>query len=90
VTTTPADPATETPQRALKVAGAAVVANIVVMILGLVVGGGLFLLAEALLGLVVVVTSMVQYRRGSRYTGVGLLGGWIGGMLIAAVVLAVT
>ena len=90
VTTTPADPATETPQRALKSAGIAAIVNIVVLIVGFVVGRELFLLGEALLGLAIVVTAMVQYRRGLRYTGVGLLGGWIAGMLLAAVILAVT
>jgi hypothetical protein len=80
--------ASETSQRGLRAAGITVAANIVLLILGLTAGPGPFLLGQALLGLATVVTSMVQYRRGWRYTGLGLLGGWLGGLLVAIAILA--
>ncbi len=41
-----------------------------------------FLGGEALVGLAAVIASMVLFRRGARYTGLGILAGWIGGLAL--------
>jgi hypothetical protein len=45
-----------------------------------------FLGGEILVGLAVIVVSAILFRRGWRYTGVGLMGGWIGGWLLLLLV----
>ncbi len=50
--------------------------------------GAAFFGGEALVGLAAVVVSSIQFRRGWRYTGVGLMGGWIAGLLIVALIQA--
>ncbi len=37
---------------------------------------------EMLVGLGAIITSMVLFRRGWRYTGLGLMAGWIGGLAL--------
>jgi len=41
-----------------------------------------FLGGEAVVGLAAVIASMVLFRRGARYTGLGILGGWLGGLAL--------
>lgn len=45
---------------------------------------------EILIGLACVIISAVQFRRGLRYTGVGLMGGWLVGLLVLMVLLFLT
>jgi hypothetical protein len=46
----------------------------------------IFFGGEALLGIACLVTSAVLYRRGWRYTGLGLMGGWIAGFLLGVLI----
>ena len=48
-----------------------------------------FLGGEILVGLGCVIASMVLFRRGRRYTGVGLMGGWIVGLALVIAVQAI-
>jgi hypothetical protein len=45
-----------------------------------------FLGGEILVGLGCLITSAMLFRRGWRYTGVGLMGGWIGGLVLVMLV----
>ena len=40
---------------------------------------------EILIGLTCVIVSALQFRRGWRYTGIGLMGGWLVGLLAVMV-----
>ena len=42
---------------------------------------------EVLTGLACVIASALLYRRGWRYTGLGLMGGWIVGLVIVGLLL---
>jgi hypothetical protein len=44
---------------------------------------GTLLLGEAVLGLVCLITGAILFRRGHRELGLGLLGGWIVGLISA-------
>jgi len=57
-------------------------------------GGGLedvaaaaltFLGSQVLLGLTCLIVSAILFRRGRRFTGLGLIGGWLVGLLIVVV-----
>jgi hypothetical protein len=43
---------------------------------------------EIVIGLAATVVSAILFRRGWRYTGLGLMGGWIGGLALLLVVQA--
>jgi hypothetical protein len=97
VTETSSDPSTETPKRGVIAAAIALAAHALVVLGGFVAaqivspsGGGMQDLAAAAVTVVggeivvtlgCVIVSAVQFRRGWRYTGVGLMGGWLVGFL---------
>lgn len=43
---------------------------------------------EALTGLAALIVSALLFRRGARYTGLGLMGGWVVGLVAVMVLLA--
>jgi hypothetical protein len=71
-----------------KTAAVAAAVNVVILLLGLLTSRSVFWLGLMIAGVVAVVTAMLRYRRGQRYTGVGLLGGWLAGLLLDFVILA--
>jgi hypothetical protein len=103
VTATSSDPATEAPKRGVIAAAIALGAHAVVVLASFVAarvvtpsGGGLqdvaaavvtILGGEIVIGLACVIIGALQYRRGLRYTGLGLVGGWVVGFLAVMVLL---
>lgn len=95
--TPPAPSSTDTPKRGVIAAAIALGAHALVVLAGFLAaqmvdasGGGFqdiaaavatVLAGEIITGLACVIVSAVQYRRGQRYTGLGLMGGWIAGFV---------
>jgi hypothetical protein len=44
-----------------------------------------FLGSQVVLGLACLIVSAVLFRKGRRYTGLGLIGGWLAGLLIVLI-----
>jgi hypothetical protein len=89
VSTTTPDRAAETPKRAAIAAAVALGAHVVILLATSITGSAAtFLGGEALIGLAAVVVSALQFRRGWRYTGVGLMGGWLAGLFLIVLVQA--
>jgi len=90
VTTAASGPSTDTPKRGLKAAAIVVAAHVVVVLVAVLTDRAIvFLSLEALLGIAAVGTSMALYRKEMRYTGIGLMGGFVGGLVLVALIQAI-
>jgi hypothetical protein len=107
VTTTPVEPAADTPARGILAGAIAFGGHVLVFLAAFLAGrlvkpsggGGMEDLAavvvtllggELLLALTCLIAGAVLFRRGWRRTGVGLMGGWLVGMVIVVMLQALT
>jgi hypothetical protein len=80
-------PATETPKRGVVAGAIAFAAHVVVFLIALAGGGAILFGGETLLAIASLVVATVLFRRDGRYTGVGIMAGWLVGLLVLALVL---
>jgi hypothetical protein len=104
VTATSSNPGTEAPKRGVIAAAIALAAHVLVVLAAFVAARvvgpgegmqdlaavvGTLLGGEILVALTCVIVSAVQFRRGWRYTAIGLMSGWLAGFVAVMVLVRV-
>jgi hypothetical protein len=100
VTTTTPEPTAEKPVRGLVAAGIALAAHGLIFLIAYLIGqtadsgdgfqdlaavAATIFLGEAIVGLAALIGGALVFRRGRRFTGLGLVGGWLLGLLVLGI-----